>query len=242
MSIHKTALILSLLRRGAAPEVAALTADAVHPFAELGDWTPSRRAKKAAKEVSREVAEVIGVAGGDQIRLAKAWWAFEQYASLAAEGSEAQRMWREAARNDPLRRARKERRGTTRTTVLIVNDHALFSRGLAMALEEADFTVVAESKNGDDALRLAKAWDPDIILTDVLHPGQDGIELIRQLRGEMRATRFVICSLSNEYIEQARTAGADAYILLEQPLEELAPFLRRVEKGEQLFPANEASS
>jgi hypothetical protein len=46
--IHKTAMVLSLLGRGVPKDVGGFAADAVHPFSELGDWPPNRRARKAS--------------------------------------------------------------------------------------------------------------------------------------------------------------------------------------------------
>ena len=100
---HKMALVLRLLEAGIPMGVAALTADAVHLFAELGRWTPDRKAEKAVHKISKEVAQSIGRGTLDVSAIkAKTRWAFQQYASLVASGSDAGSIWQEAAERAEL--------------------------------------------------------------------------------------------------------------------------------------------
>ena len=101
--VHKMALVVRLLEGGVPMGVAALTADAVHPFAELGRWTPDRKAEKAARKISKEVASSIGRGAVNlEVVKAKTIWAFEQYAQLAPAESEARTVWEQAAGRDDL--------------------------------------------------------------------------------------------------------------------------------------------
>lgn len=96
MDVRKRALTLKLLRDGASMEAAALLADAVHPFAELGKWTSERRTEKSVRRIAKDVAREIRVMRSDQQRWVKTQWAFRQYAALAPTGSEAEKAWRDA--------------------------------------------------------------------------------------------------------------------------------------------------
>lgn len=110
--VHKMAMVASLLRRRVPKEVAGLAADAVHPFAELGDWPPDRRARKEAKAVARRVAGNIGQYRDEvPVEELKAWtrWAFSEYARIAGSGSHAARVFADSAnRHELMERQRSE--------------------------------------------------------------------------------------------------------------------------------------
>lgn len=110
--IHKMAMVMSLLRRNVPKEVAGLVADAVHPFAELGNWPPSRKAKKEAKSVSVRIAGAIGrYPGAVPVEELKGWtrWAFTEYARIAGPGSPVGKMFAEAAARTELVSATRQR-------------------------------------------------------------------------------------------------------------------------------------
>lgn len=83
--------------------------------------------------------------------------------------------------------------------ILLVDDHALFRRGLAGLLEkEKGFAVVGEAGDGAEAIRKAEALRPDLILMDVHMPGIDGLQATRHLTGALPATRVVMLTVSEE--------------------------------------------
>lgn len=101
--VHKMALAMRLLQDGIPMGVAALVADAVHPFAELGRWTQDRKSEKAVRRISKEVAASIGRGTPDLAALkARTKSAFQQYAEIAPAGSEAESVWEQAAKRDEL--------------------------------------------------------------------------------------------------------------------------------------------
>src|SRR6266567_1848738 len=67
--------------------------------------------------------------------------------------------------------------------ILLADDHPIVREGLRAVLEtQADFEVIAEATNGEEALRLALTLQPDIVLLDLEMPVLDGVETIRRLR------------------------------------------------------------
>ncbi|HET9769710.1 MAG TPA: response regulator transcription factor, partial [Acidimicrobiia bacterium] len=99
--------------------------------------------------------------------------------------------------------------------LLLVDDHKLLRQGLRRAVEEAGFDVVGEAGDGEEAVRLATALRPDLVLMDVTMPVLGGIEATRRLRLAAPEARVVILTMhgEEETIDQALRAGASAYLL-----------------------------
>jgi len=123
--------------------------------------------------------------------------------------------------------------------VLIVDDQALVRTGFRMILEaEDDVTVVGEAGDGDEALRLAAAARPDVVLMDIRMPTLDGVEATRRLlaaAGEAGATPRVLILTTfdlDEYVVEALRAGASAFLLKDAPPEDLVAALRTVHAGD----------
>jgi len=94
--IHRLAMVVSLLRRKVPKEIAGLAADAVHPFAQLGNWAPNRKVRKEAKTVSQRIANSIEELKGWTRR------AFTEYARIAGPSSPAAKVFTEAAARPDL--------------------------------------------------------------------------------------------------------------------------------------------
>ena len=95
--------------------------------------------------------------------------------------------------------------------VAISDDHPVVRQGLRSFLEAQGFDVVGEAGDGDEAMRLVEATRPDVLLTDLVMPGVDGIEAIRRLRAEGPPLGIlVLTSFSGtEQVIPAIQAGAD---------------------------------
>ena len=110
------------------------------------------------------------------------------------------------------RRARADNGGVK--TVLIVDNHRSFREGARMLLEADGFAVVAEAEDGAQAVRLAHALHPEIVLLDIELPGRDGLAVIPQLRENGYVPTVVLVSSRDErdYGSLIRDSGARGFI------------------------------
>jgi two-component system NarL family response regulator len=119
--------------------------------------------------------------------------------------------------------------------LLLVDDHALFRKGLVSLLKrEDDFQVIAEAEDGAEAIKKAKQLKPDLVLMDIHMPGTDGIEATRRIREMLPGTRVVILTVSEDDKDlfEAIKCGAHGYLLKKLEPEELYAMLRGVFEGE----------
>jgi len=103
-----------------------------------------------------------------------------------------------------------------RTSVLVVDDHALVRTGVANIIsQEPDLQVVAEAGNGVEAVEAYRRYRPDITLLDLRMPEMEGVEAVRQIRQIDPAARVIVLTTydTDEEITRALKAGAKAYIL-----------------------------
>jgi DNA-binding NarL/FixJ family response regulator len=128
--------------------------------------------------------------------------------------------------------------------LLLVDDHRLLRQGLRRAVEEAGFEVVGEAGDGEEAVRMATALRPDLVLMDVTMPVLDGIEATRRLRLSAPDARVVILTMhgEEETIDQALRAGAVAYLLKDCSTDQVAETLYAVAAGETDLSADLARS
>jgi two-component system response regulator NreC len=120
--------------------------------------------------------------------------------------------------------------------VLIVDDHAVVRSGLRRVLEaEDDLDVVAEAGNTRDAVFEARAAKPDVILMDVVMPGESGIEATPALLHEAPDAKVLMLSMQDDpqYVREAFAAGATGYVLKEAADVELVAAIREVAAGGQ---------
>lgn len=100
--------------------------------------------------------------------------------------------------------------------VLIVDDHAIVRTGLrALINGEQDMEVVGEATNGEEAILLSRAVEPDVIVLDLSMPGLDGIQAARKIKHENAAVRILILTVHEDeaLLREAIRAGASGYIL-----------------------------
>lgn len=128
--------------------------------------------------------------------------------------------------------------------VLIVDDHALFRRGLQMVLEgEGDIDVVGEAEDGHEAVEKAENTTPDVVLMDVRMPKRSGIEATRVIKDTLPSTKILMLTISDEEADlyEAIKAGASGYLLKEISIEEVADAVRAVHAGQSLISPSMAS-
>ena len=122
-------------------------------------------------------------------------------------------------------------------TILVVDDHTLFRRGLISLLGQEDgVKVVGEAADGSDALRIAEALQPDLILLDNHMPGVTGVALLPALRQVTPASRVLMLTVSEdeEDLSAALRNGAQGYLLKTIDGEDLAAALIRTMRGESV--------
>jgi DNA-binding NarL/FixJ family response regulator len=122
--------------------------------------------------------------------------------------------------------------------VLIVDDHALFRRGLEMVLaEEPDIELVGEASDGAEAVAKAGEALPDVVLMDIRMPKRSGIEACRAMKEVAPSAKIVMLTISDEEEDlfEAIRAGASGYLLKDIPYDEVADVVRAVHGGQSLI-------
>jgi len=119
--------------------------------------------------------------------------------------------------------------------VMVVDDHALFRRGLIGLLADLpEFEVVGEAGSGQEALDLLREIEVDLLILDVNMPGMDGLATLEAIRKERRLIKVVMLTISQHEADllTAIRSGADGYLLKNTELEDLRKILLRVAGGE----------
>lgn len=121
--------------------------------------------------------------------------------------------------------------------ILIADDHTLMRQGLREICEGAGLAVVAEARNGADAVSLRRTAHPDVTLMDLAMPQVDGTEAIRQIITEAPQSRIIALTMYREepYMLAAIRAGARAYLLKTVEAAELIAAIQAVHRGEFLI-------
>ena len=110
------------------------------------------------------------------------------------------------------------------TTIVIAEDEAIIRLDLRELLEEEGYVVVGEAGRGDQAVELVRQLTPDLVILDVKMPGMDGIEAARRITSEGICAVLMLTAFSQrEIVEQARDAGAVAYLVKPFQKAELVP-------------------
>ena len=127
--------------------------------------------------------------------------------------------------------------------VLVADDQELVRAGFRLILEAAGFAVVGEAANGAEALVLAAAEHPDVVLMDIRMPVMDGLEATRQLTAPGRAAaglrppKVVILTTFDldDYVYEALRAGASGFLLKDAPRADLVAAVRVTAAGDALL-------
>lgn len=126
----------------------------------------------------------------------------------------------------------------TPVRLAVVDDHALFRRGLIGLLSEfKGFEVVGEAANGEDALKLLATLNPDMVLLDINMPGMGGIETLKALRKSDPGLPVLMLTVSQEDNDLlgAIAAGATGYLLKNTEPDVLERTLREVVSGKSVL-------
>ena len=122
--------------------------------------------------------------------------------------------------------------------VLIADDQSMVRAGFRMLLSgEQDIEVVAEARDGLEAVTRAARLDPTVILMDIRMPELDGLEATRRIIAADAAARILILTTFglDEYVYEALRAGASGFVLKDDPAEQLISAVRTVAAGNALL-------
>lgn len=123
------------------------------------------------------------------------------------------------------------------TRVMVVDDHPMWREGVARDLTEAGFLVVATSGEGRQAIRVAAAARPDVVVLDLQLPDISGVEVILGLRAALPDVRVLMLSASGEQqsVLDAVKAGATGYLVKSTAPAEFLDAVRRTAAGNAVF-------
>lgn len=121
--------------------------------------------------------------------------------------------------------------------VLLAEDHKMVRQGTRLYLESMGMTVVGEATNGREAVELAGALQPDVVVMDIHLPELTGVEATRRIRHDYPEIRILVLTAYDEpaYVHALLEAGADGFILKTAELVELYKALNEVAVGRKAF-------
>jgi DNA-binding NarL/FixJ family response regulator len=122
--------------------------------------------------------------------------------------------------------------------ILLVEDHDVVRHGIRELLSSRpDWQIVGEARNGRQAVDLARRHKPDVAILDLSIPELSGIEVIRQIRGELAELEVCVFSMHEDegFVAEAVVAGARAYVLKSEPGSRLVSAVEALARREPYF-------
>jgi len=121
--------------------------------------------------------------------------------------------------------------------ILLADDHALLRDGLRRSFEAAGDNVVGEASTGEEAVSLARALQPDVVLMDLSMPVMDGIEATRLIRDQLPKTRVAVLTMHDDISKtrDAIAAGASAYLSKGTSFSDVRDTVLRVADGDTVL-------
>ena len=123
--------------------------------------------------------------------------------------------------------------------IVLADDHAIFRAGLAALLEAEDrFEVVGEASTGEEAVDMARAHKPDIVIMDLSMPGTNGLEATRRIAALGLDTKVLVLTVhaEEEYLVPVVEAGASGYLTKTSADTDLIEALKVVARGQVYLP------
>jgi two-component system nitrate/nitrite response regulator NarL len=120
------------------------------------------------------------------------------------------------------------------TSVIIIDDHALFRRGVnQMISADPEFLVIGEAASGLEGLALVEAHKPDLVLIDLNMKGMNGLQTLAHIKEAKLESRCIVLTVSDaeDDLLEALRAGADGYLLKDMEPEELCANLKKAMSG-----------
>ncbi len=123
-------------------------------------------------------------------------------------------------------------------TILLADDHQVVREGFRAVLErERDFSIIGEAGDGLETIRLAEQLNPNVVIVDLMMPGLNGREVVRQLKHRKPEIRLVVLSMhtTEGYVLEALKNGASAYVVKDASAAELVKAVREVMAGRRFL-------
>nr|WP_216653696.1 response regulator transcription factor [Nocardioides sp. zg-DK7169] len=118
---------------------------------------------------------------------------------------------------------------------MLADDHALVRRGVRLILEqEPDLTVVAEAGDGEEAVRLLRTTEVDLVVLDIAMPRSTGLQAAREIARRREPPRVLMLSMhdNEQYFFESLRLGASGYVLKSVADEDLVGAVRAAMRGE----------
>jgi len=127
---------------------------------------------------------------------------------------------------------------TSVVRILLADDHTVMRAGLRLLLERHDnFEVVGEAADGREAVEIAAAQKPDVVVMDVAMPHLNGVEAARQILSRNPDTAIVMLSMHSDesYVLRSLKAGARGYLLKDSAEADLIAAIQAIVEGRSFF-------
>lgn len=128
--------------------------------------------------------------------------------------------------------------------VLLVDDHEMVRIGLAAVLDtEEGITVIGEASSGQEGLRMAQAYEPDVVLMDLIMEGMDGVETTRRMMDMYPECKVIVLTsfLDDATLYPVIEAGAFSFLLKTSRASEIADAIRAAARGQSVLEPQVAS-
>ena len=120
------------------------------------------------------------------------------------------------------------------TTIIIIDDHALFRKGVSQMIStDSEFMVIGEAASGEEGLLLVENLKPDLVLIDLNMKGMNGLQVLTQIKDKKLKSRCIVLTVSDaeDDLLEALRAGADGYLLKDMEPEDLCSSLKKAMSG-----------
>lgn len=128
--------------------------------------------------------------------------------------------------------------------IVVADDHDLYRRGMQAVIGlEGDIDIVGEASHGTEAVEMASALVPDVVLMDVRMPRTNGIEACREIKRRVPSAKVLMLTMSDDESDlfEAIKAGASGYLLKDLPADEVSAAVRSVHAGQSIIPPSMAA-
>ncbi|MDQ0643623.1 response regulator [Microbacterium murale] len=122
--------------------------------------------------------------------------------------------------------------------LVVADDQDLVRAGIVATVEaQPDMRVIAEVRDGDQAVRAVTEGSPDVVLMDIRMPGIDGIEATRRIveRGSSARVLLLTTFDADEHVYGALRAGASGFLVKDAPVDELVTAIRAAARGDAVL-------